>query len=183
MYTKVASDATFDELEMAFRSQNFHTYLIATENELVKTHTYVNLQGELDKTFKVSFHLSPKPKRATAKQGWPETPEENLERLKDAGFPMDRGIPKCNRCDGRPFNVFVPKSADHSSQSSVTLLAPAHRRPQRMLTRSKSSASIVMRLATELVTAPKHAWTNLHVATASKSCYRLSTESCIFNLI
>ena len=115
MYTKVASDATFYELEMAFRSQNFHTYLIATENELGKTYTYVNLQGELDKTFKVSFHLSPKPKRETAKQGWPETPEENLERLKDAGFPMERGIPKCNRCDGRPSIVFVPKLADHSS--------------------------------------------------------------------
>ena len=112
MYTKVASDATFDELEMAFRSQQFHTYLIATENELGKTYTYVNLQGELDKTFKVSFHLSPKPKRETAKQGWPETPEENLERLKDAGFPMERGIPKCNRCDGRPSNVFVPQLAN-----------------------------------------------------------------------
>ncbi|KAL9132800.1 MAG: hypothetical protein Q9175_006028 [Cornicularia normoerica] len=99
VYTKAASDATYDELEMAFRAQNFQTYLIATENELPKTHTYINLQGELDKTFKVGFHLSSKPKRETAKQGWPETPEENLERLKDAGLPMERGIPKCNRCD------------------------------------------------------------------------------------
>lgn len=155
MYTKGASDATFDELEMAFRSQSFNTYLIATENELGKTHTYVNLQGELNKTYKVSFHLSPKPKRETAKQGWPETPEENLERLKNAGFPLERGIPKCNRCDGRTSNVFVPpKLADHASQSSVILLAPAHRRPQGTPTRSKSSASIVMKLATESVTAP-----------------------------
>lgn len=50
VYTKAASDATYDELEMAFRAQHFHTYLIATENELPKTHTYVNLQGELAKT-------------------------------------------------------------------------------------------------------------------------------------
>lgn len=99
VYTKAASDATYDELEMAFRAQNFQTYLIATENELPKTHTYVNLQGELDKTYKVGLHLSPKPKRETAKQGWPETPEENLVRLKDAGLPMERGIPKCMRCD------------------------------------------------------------------------------------
>ena len=183
VYTKVASDATYDELEMAFRSQKFNTYLIATENELGKTHTYVNLQGELDKTYRVSFHLSPKPKRETAKQGWPETPEENLERLKDAGFPMDRGIPKCNRCDGRPSDVFVPDLADNSAQSSVTPVAPAQRRPSRTPTRSKSSASIVTKLATEFVTAPHHVWTNLHVATASKSCHVLSTKSCVFNII
>lgn len=103
IYCKAASDATYDELETAFRMNNFNTYLIATENELPKTHTYVNLQGELDKTYKVGFHLSPKPKRETAKQGWPESPEENIERLKDAGLPMERGIPKCMRCDGKTF--------------------------------------------------------------------------------
>lgn len=85
---------------MAFRANGFNTYLIATENELAKTHTYVNLQGELDQTYKVGFHLSPHPKRETMKQGWPETPEENVERLKNAGLPMERGIPKCMRCDG-----------------------------------------------------------------------------------
>lgn len=71
------------------------------EKELPKTHTYVNLQGELDKTYQVGFHRSDKPKRQTMKQGWPESPEENMERLKDAGLPMDRGIPKCIRCDGK----------------------------------------------------------------------------------
>ena len=103
IYSKAASDATYDELEQAFRLNKFNTYLIATENELPKTHTYVNLQGELDKTYKVGFHLSPKPKRETQKQGWPETPEENVQRLKDAGLPMERGIPKCSRCDGKAF--------------------------------------------------------------------------------
>lgn len=29
---------------------------------------------------------------------WPATPEENLERLDDAGIPLDRGVPKCTRC-------------------------------------------------------------------------------------
>ena len=110
IYSKAASDATYDELETAFRLNNFNSYLIATENELPKTHTYVNLQGELDKTYKVGFHLSPKPKRETQKQGWPETPEENLRRLKDAGLPMERGIPKCSRCDGK---TFVSTSAWH----------------------------------------------------------------------
>ena len=110
VYCKAASDATYDELEAAFRVNNFNTYLIATENELPKTHTYVNLQGELDKTYKVGFHLSPKPKREIMKQGWPETPEENIERLKDAGMPMERGIPKCMRCDGK---TYMPNCAWH----------------------------------------------------------------------
>ncbi|KAL9066974.1 MAG: hypothetical protein Q9161_007218 [Pseudevernia consocians] len=99
VYTKAAPDATYDELEIAFRFCSFNTYLIATENELPKTYTYVNLQGELDKTYKVGFHLSPKPRRETAKQGWPETPKENIQRLKNAGLPMERGIPKCMRCN------------------------------------------------------------------------------------
>lgn len=32
------------------------------------------------------------------KERWPASPEENLKRLENAGLPMDRGIPKCNRC-------------------------------------------------------------------------------------
>lgn len=48
----------------------------------------------------MGFYFSPKPRRANAAQGWPASPEENLERLKDAGLPMDRGVPKCGRCGG-----------------------------------------------------------------------------------
>ena len=74
------------------------------EKELPKTHTYVNLQGDLDKTYQVGFYFSDKPKRETQKAGWPENAEENLERLKNGGMPMDRGIPKCSRCDGKDLN-------------------------------------------------------------------------------
>ena len=63
------------------------------------THTYVNLQGELDQKYQVGFHLSPNPKRQTQKASWPESPEDNTERLKKAGMPMERGIPKCTRCN------------------------------------------------------------------------------------
>ena len=108
VYCKAAPEATYDELELSFRTNNFNTYLIAKEHELPKTHTYVNLQGELDKTYKVGFHLSPNPKRETAKQGWPENSDENVARLKDAGLPMERGIPKCTRCDGK---VLTPRYA------------------------------------------------------------------------
>jgi len=100
IYSKACPDATYEDLERAFRLNHFKTFLIATEKELPKTHTYVNLQGELDKTYQVGYYFSPKPKRAIMAASWPESTEENLERLKDAGMPLDRGIPKCNRCDG-----------------------------------------------------------------------------------
>ena len=60
----------------------------------------MDLQGELDKTYQVGFHLSDKPRRSNAVANWPKDAEENLDRLKDAGLPMERGIPKCSRCDG-----------------------------------------------------------------------------------
>jgi len=70
------------------------------EKEVSVTYTLINIQGELNKKYWVGFFFDSKPKRATAAEGWPALPEENLERLKDAGLPYERGIPKCNRCNG-----------------------------------------------------------------------------------
>lgn len=88
------------ELELAFRKNNFNTYLIAKKKEVFNTQTLVNLQGKLDCSYEVGFYFGEKPMRKTAREGWPADPADNLERLKDAGFAMDRGIPKCSRCDG-----------------------------------------------------------------------------------
>ena len=33
------------------------------------------------------------------KARWPKDAADNLERLADAGTPMDRGIPKCSNCE------------------------------------------------------------------------------------
>ncbi|KAL6721520.1 hypothetical protein ACLMJK_000624 [Lecanora helva] len=101
VYTKACPDATYLEMEQSFRLNNFGVYLIAIEKELQKTHTFVSLQGELDQKYQASFHFSPKPKRKTQEAAWPGSEEENLERLTSAGMPMERGIPKCTRCDGR----------------------------------------------------------------------------------
>ena len=49
--------------------------------------------------YQINFCLSDKPKRARQNQGWPESAEENIERLKDAGIPMDRGVVQCLRCE------------------------------------------------------------------------------------
>ena len=85
---------------MAFRDQDFRTHLFAIEKELPSTMTFVNLQGELDKKYQVTFCLSARPKRAKSSSAWPSNLEENLDRLKDAGLPLERGIPLCTRCKG-----------------------------------------------------------------------------------
>lgn len=118
VYCKAVPDTRYDELEAAFRSMGFETYLIAKKKELFNTQTLVDLQGKNDRAFEVGFYFSDKPQRKSAKEGWPESPQENLERLKNAGVPMDRGIPKCNRCGGksRTFQLWslqpLPKSQD-----------------------------------------------------------------------
>ena len=62
--------------------------------------TFINLQGELNKTYQVGFHLSAEAPRPRMEAKWPKSPEENLQRLDDAGLPFDRGVPYCIRCKG-----------------------------------------------------------------------------------
>lgn len=61
--------------------------------------TIVNLQGKLDCKYQVMYALSDKPQRPTHKDRWPGSADENLDRLTDAGVPMDRYVIKCRRCD------------------------------------------------------------------------------------
>ena len=58
----------------------------------------VDLQGNLDKKYTVTWRWSDKAARPKEKDGWP-SPAENLERLEDAGEPVDRGIVKCSNCE------------------------------------------------------------------------------------
>ena len=98
-YIKATPDATYHQLENAFRAQKMNIYLIAIEKELALTYTNMDLQGNLDKKYSISWRLSPNHQRPKEKDAWPASPEENLERLKDAGEPVDRGIPKCSNCE------------------------------------------------------------------------------------
>lgn len=82
------------------REDKFKVYLIALEKLESDVHVLVNLQGKLDCKYVVGFYFSEKPHRANLKDRWPESPEANLERLADAGFPMDRQVPKCGNCNG-----------------------------------------------------------------------------------
>lgn len=60
----------------------------------------IDLQGQLDRDYVVSFHLKDKPARRAMKDRWPEDAAENLERLANAGLPYDRQIMKCRNCGG-----------------------------------------------------------------------------------
>ncbi|RFU31862.1 hypothetical protein B7463_g4488, partial [Scytalidium lignicola] len=97
-YIKSTPTCTYVELEKAFRYSDIGIYLIALEKELAATYTNMDFQGNLDRKYTVSWRLSNKPKRPKERDGWP-TPEENLERLDDAGEAVDRGMPKCGNCD------------------------------------------------------------------------------------
>ncbi|KMU75952.1 hypothetical protein CISG_05437 [Coccidioides immitis RMSCC 3703] len=101
IYSKAVPLATFDEIEKRFRADNFKIYLIGLEREIGDTLISVNLQGKLNCKYVVGFYFSEKPHRANLKSRWPRSPEENIKRLADAGFPMDRQVPKCDNCGER----------------------------------------------------------------------------------
>jgi hypothetical protein len=93
---KSAPDYTYPRLEQEFRDRGFKIHIIAMEKEIGDTWTNVNLQGEVGKKFVVGYYFSDKPQRPNLVDKWPTSSEENMERLADAGAPMDRGVDKCN---------------------------------------------------------------------------------------
>lgn len=95
---KALPETTYPELESAFRSQNMNVHLIAVIKEPLEVQTIVNLQGKIDCKFQIQYHFSAKPRRGRSLETWPASPEENLERLKDAGVVEDRHVPMCSNC-------------------------------------------------------------------------------------
>lgn len=68
------------------------------EKEIGDTIVSIDLQGQLDRKYVVGFYYSPMPHREHLRARWPSSPEENLERLAEAGLPYDRLVPKCSNC-------------------------------------------------------------------------------------
>lgn len=98
-YLNSTPGITYVNLEQAFRSQFIELHLIALENpSLLATHTHMDLQGNLDKKYRVHYRWSDKPLRPREVQQWPQSAADNLERLKDAGETVERGVPKCSNC-------------------------------------------------------------------------------------
>ncbi|CAD0091029.1 unnamed protein product, partial [Aureobasidium mustum] len=100
VYCKLAPELTLVQLEECFRETGFKFYLIAKEQTVPSlVHTNVDLQGNDGKKYRVSFQKTFKPRRAILAEGWPKTPEENLQRLQDAGFSLDNLKPYCTNCE------------------------------------------------------------------------------------
>lgn len=93
--SKAVPDMTYPRLEKECRKRDFKIYLIAIEKDHGDTITNVNMQGEIEQKFAVSYFFSDKPQRPSLKEKWPKDVEENLGRLAAAGIPMDRGVEKC----------------------------------------------------------------------------------------
>ncbi|KJY00586.1 hypothetical protein TI39_contig322g00007 [Zymoseptoria brevis] len=98
-YAKAFPELTLVDLEATFREADFNTFLIAKEQEVSDTHTIVNFQGKPDQKYVLSFQFSARPRRVKFSEGWPTTPEENIERLAEAGVVMDGFVQKCRNCE------------------------------------------------------------------------------------
>lgn len=99
----------FVDIEQGLRDNKHTVHLIALEREIPETMTIVDLKGRTGRKYVVGFYLGDKPRRAKASGAWPKSPEENLERLKDAGLIMDAHKLKCGRCnrESSPYSVMV----------------------------------------------------------------------------
>ena len=93
---KAVPTYTYPQLEKEYRSRGFTVFTIAMEKDTLDTWTNCDLQGKIGKKYAVGYYFSAKPQRPSLVDKWPSSPEENMERLADAGVPMDRGVEKCN---------------------------------------------------------------------------------------
>lgn len=98
---------TYPGLEKKFREQKFNIYLIAMEKEHGDTFTVVDMQGNIGKKYCVYYFTSNKPQRPNMKDRWPESDDDNLDRLADAGIAVDRGVSKCNNCKSSILVIFL----------------------------------------------------------------------------
>lgn len=99
IYVKANPDTTYAQLEEALRAQDVNLWLIAIEKTVMTTMTNMDLQGNLNKKYTVTYRFNWNPPRPRDRELWPADVAENLERLQDAGEVVARGIPKCSNCN------------------------------------------------------------------------------------
>lgn len=92
-------NVTYKDLQEMFIHENINLWLVATERSLIDIFTNMDLQGNTGKKFTVSYRFSEKPERPREVDMWPQGREELLNRLDDAGEPVDCGKPKCANCN------------------------------------------------------------------------------------
>ncbi|KAJ5781731.1 transcriptional regulator family: Zinc finger CCHC-type [Penicillium psychrosexuale] len=98
IYSKAVPNATWADIEKKMREDNFNIYIIAMETEVDDVMSLIDLQGVLDREYVIGFFFNPKASRGHLRDRWPADAEENLERMKSAGIPYERKVPKCLNC-------------------------------------------------------------------------------------
>ncbi|CAM1500709.1 Fc.00g098710.m01.CDS01 [Cosmosporella sp. VM-42] len=89
---------TYRELQQALIDQSIGLWMIATERPLLSVFTNMDIQGNMGKTFTVSYRFTEKPDRPREVEGWPKDREEILARLDDAGDIVNKGLTLCSNC-------------------------------------------------------------------------------------
>lgn len=97
-YSKACPEMTYLQLQEGIFDSGLSLYLIAMERALLPTYTNMDLQGNLNKKYSISYRFSDKPQRPKEAEGWPETREEILSRLNDAGAVVENHVPYCSKC-------------------------------------------------------------------------------------
>ncbi|CAG8036861.1 unnamed protein product [Penicillium salamii] len=117
IYSKSSPEETFADVEKKMREEDFKIFIIGLvstglvlhiqgsiayecqqEKEVDDVISLIDLQGTLDREYVVGFYFRAKASRGKLRERWPADPEENLERLANAGLPFERMIPKCLNC-------------------------------------------------------------------------------------
>ena len=91
-------EPTYREMQEGFIGTDIGLWFIAAERELLPVFSNMDLQGNFGKKFSVSWRFSEKPERPREVDAWPQSREEILARLDDAGEPMNTGRSRCNNC-------------------------------------------------------------------------------------
>lgn len=89
------------DLESGFRESGMNAHLVAKEKEIPLDYTIVDFMGNPDKKYVLGIQWSTQSRRRAFREMSAEDPAENLERLKDCGLVMDRGVPVCSNCGGK----------------------------------------------------------------------------------
>lgn len=98
-YVKAEKGApTYRQIQQGLIDDKTDLWLIALERELLPTFTNMDIQGHMGKKFTVSYRFSQNPQRPREKDGWPESVDEILNRLDDAGEPVNNGKSICHNC-------------------------------------------------------------------------------------
>ncbi|KAF7574228.1 AIR1, Arginine methyltransferase-interacting protein, contains RING Zn-finger [Pyrenophora tritici-repentis] len=95
----IMDDFDLPAIEKAIRDDGLGVFLIAQKQEIAPQMTIIDFIGNPDREYVLSFQTAAKPRRKKLAVGWPESVEQNLERLASCGFVEDCGVPLCGNCN------------------------------------------------------------------------------------